>query len=86
MVRAGEVEHPQEWPYCGYNKIQNPRPRYGLMDFENLTTLLNFNGTDDLRDSYRGWVQKALQEKVSQHEGKWTESIAACPVQSGCFI
>jgi hypothetical protein len=40
----------------------------------------------DLRDSYRGWVKKALQEEVSQHEGKWTESIAACPVKSGCFI
>ena len=52
MVRAGVVEHPKELPYCGYNEIQNPRPRYGLIDFENLTTLLNFNGTDDLRDSY----------------------------------
>jgi hypothetical protein len=31
-------------------------------------------------------VKKALQEEVSQHEGKWTESIAACPVKSGCFI
>ena len=69
-----------------YNEIQSPRPRYGLIDFENLTTLLNFNGTDDLRDSYRGWVKKALQEEVSQHEGKWTESIATCPVKSGCFI
>jgi hypothetical protein len=45
--------------------------------------LLNFNGTDDLRDSYRGWVKKALQEKVSQHEGKWTESIAAWQVTLG---
>ncbi len=60
-----------------------PRPRYGLIDFENLTTLLNFNGTDDLRDSYRGWVKKALQEEVSQHEGKWTESIA---MESRLFV
>jgi len=45
--------------------------------------LLNFNGTDDLRDSYRGWVKKALQEEVSQHEGKWTESIA---MESRLFV
>jgi len=23
---------------------------------------------------------------LSKDEGKWTESIAACPVKSGCFI
>ena len=24
MVRAGVVEHPSEWPFCGYNEIQEP--------------------------------------------------------------
>ena len=25
MVRAGIVEHPSEWLFCGYNEIQKPR-------------------------------------------------------------
>jgi len=24
MVRAGVVEHPTQWEFCGYNEIQNP--------------------------------------------------------------
>ena len=24
MVRAGVVDHPKMWPFCGYNEIQNP--------------------------------------------------------------
>ena len=25
MVRAGVVEHPSEWEFCGYHEIQNPK-------------------------------------------------------------
>ena len=27
MVRAGVVRHPSEWPYSGYNEIQQPKPK-----------------------------------------------------------
>jgi hypothetical protein len=39
MVRAGVVTHPSEWPFSGYNEIQNPRERYALIDHENLMEL-----------------------------------------------
>ena len=29
MVRAGVVEHPNEWSHSGYNEIQKPKQRYG---------------------------------------------------------
>ena len=32
MVRAGVVKHPAEWEICGYNEIQNPPDRYGVID------------------------------------------------------
>ena len=32
MVRTGVVQHPSEWPFSGYNEIQNPRERYALID------------------------------------------------------
>ena len=31
MVRTGVVTHPSEWPFSGYNEIQNPRQRYSLL-------------------------------------------------------
>jgi hypothetical protein len=34
MVRAGVVEHPTQWEFCGYNEIQNPRKRKGIIDFD----------------------------------------------------
>jgi putative transposase len=32
MVRAGVVGHPSEWPFSGYNEIQNPFQRYALIN------------------------------------------------------
>jgi len=36
------VEHPSQWEFCGYNKIQNPKKRKGLIDFDRLIGLLGF--------------------------------------------
>ncbi|MDF1593406.1 MAG: hypothetical protein P1P89_17980 [Desulfobacterales bacterium] len=42
MVRAGVVEHPKQWEFCGYNEIQRPRKRKGIIDFDRLMDLLGF--------------------------------------------
>jgi REP element-mobilizing transposase RayT len=42
MVRAGAVVHPSEWPFCGYNEIQNPRLRYSLIDHGSLIDLFKY--------------------------------------------
>jgi len=31
MIWAGVVRHPVDWPFNGYNEIQVPRARYGLI-------------------------------------------------------
>jgi len=54
MVRAGVVNHPSEWPFCGYNEIQQPRERYALVDYEGLRGLLNFREMPDLAAAYKG--------------------------------
>ena len=36
MVRAGVIDHPSEWAFCGYNEILNPRRRYSLMDHDRM--------------------------------------------------
>jgi putative transposase len=83
MVRAGVVEHPSQWEYCGYNEIQNPRKRKGIIDFDRLMGLLGFENYDDLKDAHYRWVESAIQTGSSGKEDKWSQSIA---VGSESFI
>ncbi len=83
MVRAGVVAHPEEWPFCGYNEIQNPRQRYSLIDYQRVISLLQMEDIDELQTSCRNRVEKSLVSREQSREGKWTESIA---VGSKVFI
>ena len=83
MVRAGVVEHPKQWEFCGYNEIQSPRKRKGIIDFDRLKGLLGFENYDDLKDTHYKWVNSAMQTDSSGKENKWTQSIA---VGSKTFI
>jgi putative transposase len=76
MVRAGVVRHPSEWVFSGYNEIQEPRERYGLIDYEGLRNLLDFRSMYDLAEGYRGWVEETLKEGGHLRDEKWTESVA----------
>ncbi len=68
MVRAGVVEHPTQWEFCGYNEIQNPRKRRGIIDFDRLMDLLGFENYDDLKDAHYKWVDSAMQTDNSDQE------------------
>ena len=83
MVRAGVVEHPRQWEFCGYNEIQNARKRKGIIDFDRLMDLLGFENYEDLKDAHYKWVGSAIQADNSDKENKWTQSIA---VGSKTFI
>jgi hypothetical protein len=76
MVRAGVVTHPSEWPFSGYNEIQNPRERYALIDHENLMELFGTGRMEELKESYRGWVEESLAVQDRGRQPRWTESIA----------
>jgi putative transposase len=76
MVRAGVVTHPSEWLYTGYNEIQDPRERYGLIDHESLMDLLGIGEMEKLKESYKEWVEVVLAEKGQRRQPGWTESIA----------
>jgi len=76
MVRAGVVEHPTQWEFCGYNEIQNHRKRKGIIDFDRLMDLLGFENYDDLKDAHYKWVDSAMHTDNSDKENKWTQSIA----------
>ena len=48
MVRAGVVDHPEQWPFCGYNEIQSPRQRYALIDYPRVMGLLHMRDFKEL--------------------------------------
>ena len=83
MVRAGAVSHPSEWEFCGYNEIQNPPERYGVIDRPGLQHLCGFSDSEQFASQHRRWVSDAIEKGSNQRENCWTESIA---IGSASFV
>jgi putative transposase len=83
MVRAGVVDHPSEWAFCGYNELmQNPQ-RYRLI---NIKKVMELTGTTDritFKKFYSERVESTLLSDQMERDIRWTESIA---VGSKTFI
>ena len=76
MVRTGVLNHPKEWPYCGYNEILSHRQRYMLIDIKELMELLDVGTREELRNVYSAWIDKKIESEELTRESKWTESLA----------
>ena len=76
MVRAGVVKHPAEWPYSGYNEIQEPKRKNVLINYERLRAFLGFDAYDKVKTAHRKWVESCLKNGDNFREDKWTDSIA----------
>ena len=76
MVRAGVVKHPQQWIHSGYNEIQKPKQRYGLIDVKSLIRLLSIESQDELKQARRKWIDEELENWQLIRQSKWTQSIA----------
>jgi len=76
MVRAGVVKHPQKWIHSGYNEIQKPKQRYGLIDFKSLIRLLPVESQYELKEAHRKWIEAELEKAQLIRQSKWTQSIA----------
>ena len=76
MVRAGVVDHPSEWPFCGYNEIQEPKRKNILIDYQKLQKMLGFDSYDELKKYHEGWVNDFLENGENIRDDKWTKSIA----------
>ena len=74
MVRAGAVEHPRSWDVCGYNEIQSPPARKGVIDFPSLQKLLGAQ----TRAGVATILEQQLKEqiKTSVRNPVWTREIA----------
>ena len=76
MVRAGVVDHPSQWRFCGYNEIQEPKRKKILINYERLTRLLGFNSYDEVKKYHRRWVDDYLGDGKNIRDEKWSKSIA----------
>jgi putative transposase len=76
MVRAGVVGHPSEWPFSGYNEIQEPKRKSVLINYQRLTKLLGFDTYDEVRSYHKKWVDDYLENGKNIRDDKWTMSIA----------
>jgi len=76
MVRAGIIDHPSKWYWCGYNEIQNPRRKNILIDYEKLRELAGYNRFDTFQAAHKKWVDSSLASHVNRRESRWSDSIA----------
>ena len=63
MVRAGVVDHPEKWRWCGYSEIQHPRKRKGIINFNRLTELLGFDTYEQLKNAHLNWIDCAVKDE-----------------------
>lgn len=76
MVRAGVVDHPSQWRWCGHDELVGERARYRLLDQDGLADLLGPGLRDRFDQEYRGEIETAITKGRLERQPWWTESIA----------
>jgi putative transposase len=76
MVRAGVVEHPDQWTHGGYREVQSPRRKCILIDYDRLKTLCGFDDFKSFQVAHRRWVKTAIVKNVRHRESAWTRAVA----------
>ncbi len=76
MVRANVVRHPSQWPFSGYNEIQNSPQRYALIDQKALIKMCGASDIEQLRDDHKIWVEEVGNRTNAIRNPAWSESIA----------
>jgi len=66
------------------HEIQQPKRKKILINYERLKELLGFDSYEQVKTAHKRWVESCLSDGDNFRDGKWRESIAACPVKS-CF-
>jgi hypothetical protein len=75
-VRAGIVEHPRQWRFCGYNEIMRQKQRYTLVNMVRLLELVEIRSREEFWRFYTGLIDRSIADGDLRREKKWSESIA----------
>jgi putative transposase len=76
MVRCGVVRHPQEWNYCGYHELFNPRKRYRILAQNHLLLLLGFSSIESFLNNYNALIDNELYCSSNVRDPRWSECSA----------
>ncbi len=76
MVRAGKVEHPRQWRWCGYDELIGQRKRYRIVDSERLLFRTGFATMGEFSRFYREDMDQALSGSRPERQAWWTEAVA----------
>ena len=60
----------------GYNEIQKPPIRYGVINHQELRRLCGIPDPDRFKEEYKQWIAAALTGASIGRESSWTESVA----------
>jgi putative transposase len=75
MVRAGVVDAPDMWEYCGYYDIIKNDSKE-ILDRNCIVSSTGYDNWESFKNDYIKLVQSANQYPVFQNDEKWTKSIA----------
>ena len=70
------AKHPSEWPFSGYNEIQQPKRKNVLINYNRLRELLGFETYEQVQSTHRKWVDCLLSSADNARDDKWTDSVA----------
>lgn len=82
MVRACVVDHPRDWPWCGYHELGREaaasveRRRGFLVDSDKLMHLLGVADIPALLARRSQWIDDAIRKGRIERDPIWTESLA----------
>ena len=76
MIRAGAVQHPDDWVHGGYQEIQGNRLRNTIIDRMALVDVMEIESADLLAASHQEWVNSALNCGKPQKQESWSASVA----------
>jgi len=76
MVRAGSVENPADWRWCGHDELTGARSRYTVLDIEQMLQSLDMTSLDAFRRTYLTGIAELIERRQFSREAAWTESLA----------
>lgn len=76
MVRAGVINKPEDWGWCGFNEFMGKRKRYRLLDLTELLDNLGYADIAEAREQYREEIELLISGGDVRRNPIWTESLA----------
>jgi len=76
MVRAGVVNHPAQWEFCGYQEILGSEKRSLLIDQNLLCKYFCIKDPKNLGRFYRAVIEEKIMQERLKRESRWTDAVA----------